>query len=69
MHVPELSNALPASFPGTRHIYRKEHPAYLFSEWSASGDVWFVLAGCSEMFLCENEQDKKVMVRSWLDSN
>lgn len=32
-------------------------------------DVGFVLAGCSEMFLYENEQEKGVMVRSWLDSN
>lgn len=69
MHVPDLSDALPASFPGTSHIYRKEHPTYLSSERSASGDVGFVLAGCSEMFLCENEQEKGVMVRSWLDSN
>lgn len=69
MHVPDLSDGLPASFPGTSHIYRKEHPAYLSSERSTSGDVGFVLAGCSEMFLCKNEREKEVMVRSWLDSN
>lgn len=74
MHAPDLSNALPATFPGTSHIYRKEHPAYL-TQNGVRLVMWglFWLDGWREMFLYENDRERKiekeVMVRSWIDGS
>lgn len=65
VHVPDLSDALPASFPGTRHIYRKEHPAYL-SQNGLCLVVWGLF--WLDAVKCQNEREKEAMVRSWLDS-
>lgn len=63
IHVQDLSDALPASFPGTRHIYRKEHPAYL-SQNGARLVMWGLFWLGAVKCFCVRMRERK---RLWLD--